>query len=78
MRDQDRQPKASSSLRLLERFTAVVLVAVVIALGWMLLAAYVPDLFRLASVATEVIAMVALLSTALILVSVVALLHTRN
>jgi hypothetical protein len=48
------------------------------ALGWMLLAAYQPELVRLASVEAEVIAVLTLLTAALGLVSVVALLHTRK
>jgi hypothetical protein len=63
---------------LLERITAVVLIAVLGALGWMLLAAENPGRLRFAPVEVEVVVVVALLAAALVLVSVVALLHTRG
>jgi hypothetical protein len=65
-------------LRWLERATAAVLVVVVVAMCWMLVAAYRADWLRLPSEQAEVIVMVVLLSVALGLVSVVALLHTRT
>ena len=55
----------------LERVTAASLVAVLLALGWMLWAPSQPD-------EIEVIGVVALLLVALSLVSLVALLHTRS
>jgi hypothetical protein len=61
----------------LERVTAVVLLLVVAALCWMLLAAYQPDWTEWATQETQVIAILVLLSAALVLVSVVSLLHTR-
>lgn len=65
------------SLQWLERFTAGVLWLVLAALGWMVLAGYVPAWARLESPETEVILMLCLLTGALLLVSVVALWHTR-
>jgi hypothetical protein len=64
--------------RLLERLTAIVLLAVVAALGWMILAAYWPGQFRLPSAQMEIVIILGLLLAALLLVSVVALLHTRT
>jgi hypothetical protein len=62
----------------LEWLTGAVLVLVLAALGWMVAAAYVPAWVRLPSVAAEVVLVLALLTSALALVSVVALLHTRR
>jgi hypothetical protein len=62
----------------LERVTAFALGLVVLLLAWMLLAAYGPGWARLASVEAEVVAVLALLTAALGLVSVLALLHTRG
>jgi uncharacterized membrane protein (DUF485 family) len=64
--------------RWLEWLTGLVLAAVVLALGWMLVVAYQPEWLRLASATAEVVGVVVLLGTALLLVSVVALLHTRS
>jgi hypothetical protein len=62
----------------LERLTAAVLVLVILAVLWMVcVAADVPNL-RLASVEQEAVAMLGLLTLALGLVTVVALLHTRR
>ena len=69
------EPKLAS--RVLERLTAAVLLAVVIALGWMIVVAYQPAWFRLPSVEMEIVIVLVLLGTALLLVSIVALLHTR-
>ena len=63
--------------RWLERGTALVLLLVVAALCWVLLAAYQPDWAGWATQEVQVIAVLVLLSAALVLVSVVALLHTR-
>lgn len=63
---------------LLELITAAVLVLVLAALAWMVAAAYWPGQFRLASIEVEVVTVSALLTAALLLVSVVALLHTRD
>lgn len=61
-----------------EMATACLLILVLLTLGWVVLAAYWPATFVLASVQTEVIAVLALLGTALVFVSAVALLHTRS
>ena len=72
------QPATAPGYPLLERVTAAVLLLVVLALGWMLGAAYQSDWPRLASQEVELILILALLMAALVLVSVVALLHTRS
>ena len=64
--------------RLLEQTASSVLFLVLAALGWMTVAAYFPEWGRLASLEVEVIGLVGLLLAALLLVSVVALLHTRK
>jgi hypothetical protein len=74
---QDRYP-VESEFPLLERVTAGVLMTVLLALGWMVLSAYAPDGLHFVPVEVEVLIVVALLAAALILVSVVALLHTRS
>lgn len=61
-----------------EKLTALVLIAVMFALGWIVLVSYQPDWLRLPWPEVEVILIIALLSLALVLVSVVALLHTRQ
>ena len=63
---------------LLEQLTALVLLLAILAVGWMVLTAYQPNVLRLPSVELEVLLMVALLAAALLLVSVLALLHTRS
>jgi hypothetical protein len=68
----------SRAYSFLERLTGAVLLAVVIAVAWMTTVAYWPDVARLASVQIEVILMLGLLTTALLLVSLVALVHTRS
>lgn len=65
-------------LAFLEKLTATVLVAVLLSLGWMALAAWRPELGDWPSQAVQVGAVTALLTAALLLVSVVALLHTRH
>jgi hypothetical protein len=71
----EKAPTRGSSA--LQRITALVLWAVLFSLAWMVCAAYRPETLRLPSEELEIIIVVALLLTALILVSVVALLHTR-
>lgn len=71
-------PESSTAEGVLERLTALVLLVVVLALGWMIAAAYLPDNIRFASAETEVILMTGLLAAALTLVSLVALRHTRE
>jgi len=63
--------------RWLEWLTEGVLLLVVAALGWMIVAAYEPTWGRFAPLGTEVAVVLGLLVTALLLVSVVSLLHTR-
>jgi hypothetical protein len=62
----------------LEFVTAVTLVLVLLALGGMGLAARWPELAQAAALEVQVWVAVALLTVALALVSVVALLHTRS
>jgi hypothetical protein len=71
-------PDKEPEYPLLERVTACVLCLVVAAVAWMSLVAYLPGWFRFGSVEVEIIAMTGLLAVALILVSVLALLHTRS
>ena len=63
---------------LLEWLTAAVLVLVLAALGWMAAADRLPALFRLPSLEAEILAVLGLLTAALLLVSVLALLHTQD
>jgi hypothetical protein len=63
---------------LLERVTAAALVAVLLSMGWMVLVVYVPACGEIVSTEVEVLIVIGLLTTSLILVSVVALLHTRR
>jgi hypothetical protein len=65
-------------LRLLETITTLVLLTVVLTLLWIIAASYAPEAVRLASTQVEVIVVITLLAAALLLVSVVALLHTRS
>jgi hypothetical protein len=62
----------------LERLTALALWLVVALLGWVVLAAYYPGAARLASEEAEVVVVLVLLSAALGLVSLLALLHSRR
>jgi hypothetical protein len=71
-------PPACAGLRWLEHITAAVLLAVVGALCWVLVAAYEPEWLRLPSAEVEVLVVTALLTAALLLVSVLSLLHTRS
>lgn len=71
----DAAPRTAS---LLDRLTGIVLLAVMLAIGWMISVSLRPDFARLASTETEVIAVTGLLTAALALVTVVALLHTRK
>jgi len=63
---------------LLEWVTAAVLVLVLAALGWMAAADRLPASCRLPSLEVEIVAVIGLLTTALLLVSVLALLHTQD
>ncbi|MGE5193622.1 MAG: hypothetical protein ACM3U2_14095 [Deltaproteobacteria bacterium] len=71
-------PALSPVGRLLERAAAGLLLLVLAALGWMIVASYIPEWGRLGSLDLEVVLVVGLLLATLILVSVVALLHTRR
>jgi hypothetical protein len=76
--DDDRVAPLTPIYRLIEGTASGVLVLVLAALGWMIVAAYVPKWGHIASLEFEVIVVIALLLAALVLVSVVALLHTRR
>ena len=62
---------------MLERVTALVLIVVLAALAWILVAAYQPDRPWFVATESQVVILLGLLTAALLLVSVVALLHTR-
>ena len=62
----------------LEWLTAAVLIAVLLALGWITAAPLLPDWGLLPTAETEVVLVLGLLVAALILVSAVALLHPRK
>jgi hypothetical protein len=62
----------------LEWITGVVLVLVLAMLAWMVGAAYAPAWLEWATVEVEIVAVLVLLTAALVLVSVLALLHTRR
>jgi hypothetical protein len=68
----------STPFVLLEWVTAAVLVLVLVALGWMAAADHLPASCRLPSLEAEILGMLGLLTTALLLVSVLALLHTQD
>jgi len=74
---QDR-PSKGVGFALLERLTAIVLLLVVASLGWILVAAYQPDWVGAQAEEKQAVVILVLLATALGLVSVVALLHTRD
>jgi ethanolamine permease len=78
-RPADGAPPRRGLLRALpERVTGVVLLLVLAALAWVVLVVSWPETFGLASTEVEVVAVLALLATALALVSVVALMRTRS
>jgi hypothetical protein len=66
------------SYPLLEWVTAIVLVLVLAALGWMVTGDHLPKSWRLLSLEAEIIGILAVLITALILVSALALLQTQD
>lgn len=68
----------SAPYRRLEQLTGIVLGVVLVALGWILAAAYAGDWIHFAQQETEAIVVLAILTLALVLVTVVALLHTRS
>jgi RsiW-degrading membrane proteinase PrsW (M82 family) len=63
---------------ILEKSTAAVLIAVIAALAWMVLRAVFAEQLQVMPEPAEVLIVLALLTTSLLLVSVVALLHTRR
>jgi hypothetical protein len=69
--------RKSAGFRLLEGATAVVLLLVLATLLWMVAAAYLPGWAAWARAEVQVVAVVVLLVSALLLVSAVALWHTR-
>ncbi len=71
-------PTPGRTGRLLERAATGLLMLVLAALGWMIIASYLPQWARLENLELEVFLIVALLVVTLLLVSVVALLHTRR
>jgi hypothetical protein len=64
-------------MKFIEALTTLVLLAVVATMGWMIAASFAPEAVRWATTQIEVIVILVLLAAALLLVSVVALLHTR-
>jgi len=69
---------ARRRLTVLEGITSAVLLAVVLALGWVIVVAHEPDALRLPSVQLEVVIFLGLLLLAVALVSLLAVLHTRR
>jgi hypothetical protein len=65
-------------LKALDILTMLVLMGVGLALLWIVAAAYAPAAVTWASTEVEAAAIIVLLAAALVLVSVVALLHTRR
>jgi hypothetical protein len=76
--DEARPPRRGLLRAVSEGVTGVVLVLVLATVGWVVLVAYWPGTFGLAPTEVEVVAVLALLATALVLVSVVALMRTRS
>lgn len=76
--DESQGPPTASTGSFLERLAGTVLILVLVAIGWMVLVTLIPGLPRVENVETEVIVMVVLLLASLLLVSVVALVHTRR
>jgi hypothetical protein len=64
--------------KLLEWLTAGVLGLVLVALGWMAVADRLPTTWRLLPIEVEIFGVIGLLTAALLMVSVLALLHTRD
>jgi hypothetical protein len=71
-------PGGKGRYPLLEGVTAVLLVLVMLSLGWMVLAAWQPGWWAWVPEGAQVWGAVALLTAALGMVSLVALLHTRD
>lgn len=81
--NQEPRPEAHGTFRQsatvwLERLTALSLLLVIAAVAWMVGVTFIPGLPRLPSVEIEAVVVLSLLTAALVLVTVVALLHTRR
>lgn len=63
---------------LLEWITAIVLLLVLAALAWMAAADRLPAAWRLGSLEAEIVGVLGLLTAALLFVSILSLLHTRD
>jgi hypothetical protein len=74
----DQRQRNLTTFPVLEWFTALVLVLVLIALAWMAVADLLPASWRLLSLEAEILGVLALFTAALLSVSVLALLHTRD
>jgi hypothetical protein len=74
----DQRLMGLSTYPLLEWVTAVVLLLVLAALTWMAVADFLPASWRLLSLEAEILGTLLLLTVALLSVSVLALLSTRN
>jgi ethanolamine permease len=76
--DHEKKTNGSWSPPLLVSFSGFVLLLVLLALGWMALAAWRPEWNQWVAHSVQVWLILALLTAALVLVSIVALLHTRS
>jgi hypothetical protein len=74
---QEQEKQFGRHFLLLERVTAGVLLLVIASLGWVLLAAEFPEWAEGPAGVVQVACILSLLTAALLLVSVVALMHTR-
>ena len=74
----DRGLRGLTTMPMLEWVTAFVLVLVLAALAWMVVADLLPASWRLLSLEAEILGALGLLTAALLSVSVLALLHTRD
>jgi len=76
--DSPRRTNGTRHFFLLEAVAAAALILTMLSLVWMMIVSYEPTWLRFASVEAEVIVVVALFVAALLLVSLIALLHTRD
>jgi hypothetical protein len=74
----DPRLRGLNTFPVLEWITALVLVLVLAALAWMAVADLLPASWRLLSLEAEILGVLGLLAAALLSVSVLALLHTRD
>jgi len=74
----DERPQDSALILVLEWITATVLLLVLAVLAWMPVADFVPTSWRPLTLEVEIVGVVGLLIAALLLVSCLALLHTRT